>query len=139
MKKVRAQALKKAVAATAIFASAGSLAAAPAMASGPSTDQSAQHHVAYSGLVVMTGQAQCGGMWWNPKASWLYINASNGERGWAWVDRNTGNWSYTLSNVPTYGTVVSASWGCPNGAVKSTQKSISRPWFGYSAYMSHWY
>jgi len=138
MRIIQTSVFKKTVSAVAIAGAVNSAVLIPVAEASPATRGSV-HAYAASGIVVMTGQAQCGGMWWNPKANWLYINASNGESGKAWVDRNTGNWSFTLRNVPSYGTVVSAKWGCPNGATKSTQKSVARPTWGYSAYMSHWF
>ena len=84
-----------------------------------------------SGTVVMSGYAKCGGNLWNPRASWMWVKASDGEQGWAYLSH--GNWSFTLTKVPSWGTWVSWSWGCQNGAQKSYGRNVNRPLVGYGA------
>jgi len=88
---------------------------------------------AWSGTVVMSGSAKCGQMPWNPHASWMWVQAGDGEQGWASVNSGNGQWFSQLNRVPVQGTSVTFTWGCPNGARKSTTKWVSRPSWGYGA------
>lgn len=84
---------------------------------------------AWSGGVTLAGKATCGGWSWSPKAKWIWVEADNGERGWATLDQNTGNYSFRFSNIGGgNGTWVTARWDCVYGTRgKVTGFGVARP------------
>ncbi len=81
---------------------------------------------AWSPTVTLQGTADCK----LAKATWVWVEASNGERGWA--TNGTGRYSFTFRNVPTSGMRVTVNFGS-NGRNCSTSFGVNRPSTGTSA------
>lgn len=66
----------------------------------------------------------------NSKATWVWVEASNGERGWA--TQPGGNYRFDFKRVPTGGMTVTVKLG--NSACdRSSTFGLNRPTFGTSA------
>lgn len=63
-------------------------------------------------------------------ASWVWVEGSNGERGWA--TRGTGRYSFHFKRVPAGGMTVRVNYG-NNVCKKSTSFGLKRPAVGTTA------
>ncbi len=81
---------------------------------------------AWNPTVTLQGRAICA----SSGATWVWVEASNGERGWATNGR--GNYRFTFRRVPTSGMRVTVNYG--NGTFRCTDTfGVNRPTFGTSA------
>jgi hypothetical protein len=82
--------------------------------------------------VAVTGRATCSPML-GSKITWMWFEASNGERGWAQLLDSpslTRRYRFDLYKVPSGSAVtVTVKWGCSNGEAYAKPK-ISRPRVG---------
>ena len=93
---------------------------------------------------IVLGSSSIAGAWaWDPTvalsgraiacsrpATWVWVEASNGERGWA--TQPGGNYSFRFTRVPTSGMTVRVNFG--NGACnRSTSFGVNRPSTGISS------
>lgn len=81
---------------------------------------------AWDPTVTLQGQAICA----SSGATWVWVEASNGERGWATNGR--GNYRFTFRHVPTRGMTVRVNYG--NGTFSCTDSfGVNRPTTGTTA------
>lgn len=81
---------------------------------------------ATSGNVTLQGRAiACSGA-----ATWVWVEGSNGERGWA--TQAGGNYRFNFRNVPTRTMTVRVNFGRP-GCSRTTTFGLNRPSVGTSA------
>ena len=81
---------------------------------------------AWNPTVTLQGRAICA----SSGATWVWVEASNGERGWA--TNGAGNYRFTFSRVPTSGMTVRVNYG--NSTFRCTDSfGVNRPTFGTSA------
>jgi len=92
----------------------------------------------------LAGAAQPAGAWaWDPNvmlqgraivcsraATWVWVEASNGERGWA--TRPGGNYSFQFRRIPPSGVTVRVNFG-HSSCSRSTSFGLKRPAVGTSA------
>ena len=84
------------------------------------------HAWAWSPSVTLQGSSICAGR----GTTWVWVEASNGERGWATY--GTGNYRFNFTRVPTSGITVRVNYG--NSTFKCTDSfGVQRPAVGTTA------
>ena len=81
---------------------------------------------AWSPNVTLQGTSVCRSV----KTGWVWVQASNGESGWA--TNGTGNYRFNFTRVPTSGMSVTVNFGNGNNRC-STSFGVNRPTTGTSA------
>ena len=81
---------------------------------------------AWDSNVTLQGTAHCG----VPAATWVYVSASNGERGWA--TNGSGRYSFKFHNVGSGGISVHVTYGEPGWSCHD-DFGVKRPMVGTSA------
>jgi hypothetical protein len=77
--------------------------------------------------VTLKGRALCGGK----PATWVWVEASNGEHGWA--TQPGGNYEFRFHHVPTSTLQVTVKLGITGWECKPAKFGVNRPAIGTSA------
>ncbi len=81
---------------------------------------------AWNPTVTLQGSARCN----FTKTTWVWVEGSNGERGWA--TNGTGGYRFTFKRVPTSGMTVRVNFGQRNSNC-TAKFGLNRPTVGTSA------